>query len=143
MGNGSYLAHGGFQHFQEQQDTLSAQPGPEDFFCVVLLQQPLKHGIQAVLKERAKAAKGPVATHQGGQLSGQGTVLPGGPVGMAEQHSNTGFVAGPPGELQPTECIREMHSSQEGAEDPTTCVDVSSFGLTSINNAPINLNESL
>lgn len=62
-GDGSHLAHGGFQHFQEQQDTFSAQPSPEDFFIVVLLQEPLEHGIQAILKEGAGAIERPLEAH--------------------------------------------------------------------------------
>ena len=51
-GRGAHLAHGGFQHFQEQQGTLSAQPGPDNVFPVVPLQKPLEHGIQAFLKDK-------------------------------------------------------------------------------------------
>lgn len=79
VGNGSHLAHGGFQHLQEQQGTFSAQPSPEDFFPVVFMQEPLKHGIQAVLKEEARDVKRPVATQQGARLSSQHTAFPRGP----------------------------------------------------------------
>lgn len=79
MGNGSHLAHGGFQHFQEQQGTFCAQPSLEDFFLVVPLQEPLKHGIKAVLEEEAGAVSRPTATHQENQLCSQFTCFQGGP----------------------------------------------------------------
>ena len=35
----------------------ASSPRPEDFFPVVFMQQPLKHGVQAVLKEEARAVR--------------------------------------------------------------------------------------
>jgi hypothetical protein len=61
--NESHLAHGGLQHFEEQQDTFCAQPSPEDFLLVVHLQEPLKHGIQTILKEEAEVVRRPEAAH--------------------------------------------------------------------------------
>ena len=68
LGNGTHLAHCSLQHLQEQQGTLSAQPSPKDFLCVVLLQEPLQCSIQAVLKEEAGAAVMPAHGNTPGWL---------------------------------------------------------------------------
>lgn len=108
---------------------------------MVLLQEPLEHGVQATLKEGARAVERHGSIPRGPAVQPMYRVSQGARVGKERQHSSS--LGGWP--MWRTSAHSGVHKGnahpQEGAADPPAiCIEFSSFVWCEIT---INLNEFL